>query len=402
MSVASAIYLDYSATTPVDELVLQEMLPWLSQRFGNPASHTHAWGWDAEDAVEKARSQVANLINADSKEIIWTSGATESDNLALRGVAEAYSHKGKHIITVRTEHKAVLDTCLDLESRGFELSYLDVNKDGLIDLDNLKNKIRPDTILVSVMLVNNEIGTIQDIKSIAEICHSNDVLFHTDAAQATGKVSIDVKAMDVDLMSMSAHKTYGPKGIGALYVRRKPRIRLNAQIHGGGHERGMRSGTLATHQIVGMGKAFELAGELMTTEIARIKLLRNKLWSSLSDIPDVYLNGGLDQRVVHNLNFSVAHIEGESLMMSMPELAVSSGSACTSASLEPSYVLRALGRTDALAHSSLRISIGRYTTESDIDTVSKILHTQINRLRDLSPLWEMRQNGTLETWMQAI
>lgn len=401
MSVKPAIYLDYSATTPVDELVIQEMLPWLGQRFGNPASHTHAWGWDAEDAVENARSQVANLINADPKEIIWTSGATESNNLALQGIAEAYGHKGKHIITVSTEHKAVLDTCAYLASVGYEITYLDVDESGLVDLAKLKSAIREDTILVSVMLVNNEIGVIQDISSIAAICHENNIVFHSDAAQATGKVKIDVKSMDVDLMSLSAHKTYGPKGIGALYVRRKPRIRLTAQIHGGGHERGMRSGTLASHQIVGMGKAFELAGELMASEIERIRLLRDKLWAGLSDIPDIYLNGDFANRVAHNLNFSVAHIEGEALLMSMPELAVSSGSACTSASLEPSYVLRAIGRSDALAHSSLRITIGRYTKPEDIDTVINILHTQISRLRELSPLWEMRQNGTLDSWMQA-
>lgn len=385
MSAAPSIYLDYSATTPVDESVLQAMIPWLSQKFGNPASHTHAWGWDAEQAVEHARSQVAALINAEPKEIVWTSGATESNNLAIRGIAQFHAGKGRHIITACTEHKAVLDTCQSLEQDGFEVTYLPVDKSGLISLEQLQASIRPDTILVSIMLVNNEIGTIQDVAAIARICHEHGVLCHTDAAQATGKIQIDIKSLDVDLMSLSAHKTYGPKGIGALYVRRKPRVRLTAQIHGGGHERGMRSGTLATHQIVGMGQAFELAGQLMVTETARIAALRDRLWQGLSDIPEIYLNGDFDHRVAHNLNFSVAHIEGEALMMSIPELAVSSGSACTSASLEPSYVLRALGRDDALAHSSLRITIGRYTSASDIDTALAVLHTQIARLRALSP-----------------
>lgn len=401
MPVAPPIYFDYSATTPVDDLVIQEMLPWLGQKYGNPASHTHSWGWDAEDAVEHARGQIASLINAEAKEIVFTSGATESNNLAITGVAECHASRGKHIITVSTEHKAVLDTCAALEQRGFEVTYLPVNQDGLISLQDLQAAIRPDTILVSVMLVNNEIGVIQDIAAIAAICHEQGVLFHTDAAQATGKVKIDVKALDVDLMSLSAHKTYGPKGIGALYVRRKPRVRLNALIHGGGHERGMRSGTLPTHQIVGMGKAYELAGQLMAAETRRILQLRQRLWDGIKDLDDIYLNGSLEHRVAHNLNFSVAHIEGEALMMSIPQIAVSSGSACTSASLEPSYVLRALGRADALAHSSLRITIGRYTSAADVDTAIQVLRTQINRLRALSPLWEMRQNNSLEAWMQA-
>lgn len=401
MPVAPPIYFDYSATTPVDDLVIQEMLPWLGQKYGNPASHTHSWGWDAEDAVEHARGQIASLINAEAKEIVFTSGATESNNLAITGVAECHASRGKHIITVSTEHKAVLDTCAALEQRGFEVTYLPVNQDGLISLQDLQAAIRPDTILVSVMLVNNEIGVIQDIAAIAAICHEQGVLFHTDAAQATGKVKIDVKALDIDLMSLSAHKTYGPKGIGALYVRRKPRVRLNALIHGGGHERGMRSGTLPTHQIVGMGKAYELAGQLMAAETGRILQLRQRLWDGIKDLDDIYLNGSLEHRVAHNLNFSVAHIEGEALMMSIPQIAVSSGSACTSASLEPSYVLRALGRADALAHSSLRITIGRYTSAADVDTAIQVLRTQINRLRALSPLWEMRQNNSLEAWMQA-
>lgn len=389
----SPVYLDYSATTPVDERVVQAMLPWLTERFGNPASRSHAYGWDAEEAVERARAQVAALIGAEPREIVWTSGATESDNLAIKGVAQFHRDRGRHIVTVRTEHKAVLDTCHELEREGFEVSYLDVQDNGLLDLAVFRAALRPDTILASVMLVNNEIGVVQDIAALAAICHEHGVVFHSDAAQATGKVSIDVAAMDVDLMSFSAHKTYGPKGIGALYVRRKPRIRLDAQMHGGGHERGLRSGTLPTHQIVGMGEAYELAGRLMTDELARVRSLRDRLWSGLQAIPDLYLNGDLAQRVVHNLNVSVAYIEGEALLMSVPELAVSSGSACTSASLEPSYVLRALGRSDELAHSSLRLTIGRYTSEADIDFAIDLLTRQIGRLREISPLWEMREQG---------
>lgn len=387
------VYLDYSATTPVDERVVQAMLPWLTERFGNPASRSHAYGWDAEEAVERARAQVAALIGAEPREIVWTSGATESDNLAIKGVAQFHRDRGRHIVTVRTEHKAVLDTCHELEREGFEVSYLDVQDDGLLDPEVFRAALRPDTILASVMLVNNEIGVVQDIAALAAICHEHGVVFHSDAAQATGKVAIDVAAMDVDLMSFSAHKTYGPKGIGALYVRRKPRIRLNAQMHGGGHERGLRSGTLPTHQIVGMGEAYELAGRLMIQELARVRSLRDRLWSGLQAIPDLYLNGDLAQRVLHNLNVSVAYIEGEALLMSVPELAVSSGSACTSASLEPSYVLRALGRSDELAHSSLRLTIGRYTNEADIDFAIDLLTRQISRLREISPLWEMREQG---------
>ncbi|MBV6271807.1 IscS subfamily cysteine desulfurase [Alcaligenaceae bacterium CGII-47] len=389
----SPVYLDYSATTPVDERVLQAMIPWLTERFGNAASRSHAYGWDAEDAVERARAQVAALVGAETREIIWTSGATEANNLAIKGVAQFHRDRGRHIVTVRTEHKAVLDTCQELEREGFEVSYLDVQEDGLLDPEVFRSALRPDTILASVMLVNNEIGVVQDIAALAAICHEHGVVFHSDAAQATGKVVIDVAAMDVDLMSFSAHKTYGPKGVGALYVRRKPRIRLNAQMHGGGHERGLRSGTLPTHQIVGMGEAYELAGQLMATEIARVHGLRDRLWKGLQTIPDLYLNGTLTQRIAHNLNVSVAYIEGEALLMSVPELAVSSGSACTSASLEPSYVLRALGRSDELAHSSLRLTIGRYTSEADIDFAITLLNRQIARLREISPLWEMHEQG---------
>ncbi|WP_345798132.1 IscS subfamily cysteine desulfurase [Castellaniella sp. MT123] len=395
------IYLDYSATTPVDDRVVQAMIPWLGERFGNAASRSHAWGWDAEDAVERARAQVAGLIHADPREIVWTSGATESDNLAIKGVAEFHAARGRHIVTARTEHKAVLDACQALEQRGFEITYLDVDSGGLVDPQVLRDALRPDTILVSVMLVNNEIGVVQDIAALAALCRERGILFHTDAAQATGKIPVDVRALDVDLMSLSAHKTYGPKGIGALYVRRKPRVRLEAQIHGGGHERGMRSGTLATHQIVGMGQAYALAAESMADEVPRIRALRDRLWDGLRDLPDVYLNGDPDRRVAHTLNFSVAHIEGEALLMSIPELAVSTGSACTSASLEPSYVLRALGRSDPLAHSSLRLTLGRYTTQKDVDCAVRLLRTQIQRLRELSPLWEMRQQGTLSAWAEA-
>ncbi|MGB3740662.1 MAG: IscS subfamily cysteine desulfurase [Castellaniella sp.] len=397
------IYLDYSATTPVDEQVVQAMVPWLSQNFGNPASRSHAWGWDAEEAVENARRQVAGLIHADPREIIWTSGATESDNLAIKGVAQFHAGRGRHLVTSRTEHKAVLDSCHALEQQGFEITYLDVDAGGLISPAALQAALREDTILVSVMLVNNEIGVIQDIAALAAVCRQRGILFHTDAAQATGKLPIDVETLGVDLMSLSAHKTYGPKGVGALYVRRKPRVRLEAQMHGGGHERGLRSGTLPTHQIVGMGQAYALAGQLMDQEIPRIRALRDRLWDGLKDLPDVYLNGDEQNRVAHTLNFSVAHIEGEALLMSIPQLAVSTGSACTSASLEPSYVLRALGRSDPLAHSSLRLTLGRYTTQEQIDQAILALRTQIERLRDLSPLWEMRRDGTLaETWSQEV
>ena len=387
------IYLDYSATTPVDPRVVDQMVPWLYEQFGNPASRSHAFGWEADEAVERARAQVADLVNADPREIIWTSGATESDNLAIKGAAAFYSQRGKHVITVRTEHKAVLDPCRELERQGFEVTYLDVQENGLIDLDVFKAALRPDTILVSVMMVNNEIGVVQDIESLGEICRDKGIVFHVDAAQATGKVEIDLQKLKVDLMSFSAHKTYGPKGIGALYVRRKPRVRIEAQIHGGGHERGFRSGTLATHQIVGMGEAFRLAKEEMQLENDRIRMLRDRLWAGLSQIEEVYLNGDMDQRVPHNLNVSFNYVEGESLIMAIKELAVSSGSACTSASLEPSYVLRALGRNDELAHSSIRFTIGRFTTEQEIDTAVELIKSRVGKLRDMSPLWEMAQEG---------
>ncbi|WP_133648339.1 IscS subfamily cysteine desulfurase [Paraburkholderia flava] len=387
------IYMDYSATTPVDPRVVDKMIPYLREQFGNPASRSHAYGWDAERAVEEARENVAALVNADPREIIWTSGATESDNLAIKGAAHFYKSKGKHIITVKTEHKAVLDTCRELEREGFEVTYLDVKDDGLIDLDVFKAALRPDTILVSVMSVNNEIGVIQDIETIGEICREKGIIFHVDAAQATGKVVIDLQKLKVDLMSFSAHKTYGPKGIGALYVRRKPRVRIEAQMHGGGHERGMRSGTLATHQIVGMGEAFRLAREEMATENERIRMLRDRLLRGLSEIEEVYVNGDMDTRVPHNLNISFNFVEGESLIMAVKDVAVSSGSACTSASLEPSYVLRALGRNDELAHSSIRFTVGRFTTEQDVDYVINLLKSKIAKLRDLSPLWEMHKDG---------
>ena len=387
------IYLDYSATTPVDPRVAEKMIPYLVEKFGNPASRSHAFGWEAEAAVEEAREEVARLVNADPKEIVWTSGATESNNLALKGAANFYSGKGKHIITVKTEHKAVLDTCRELERQGFEVTYLDVKDNGLIDLEVFKSALRPDTILVSVMFVNNEIGVIQPIAEIGEICREKGIIFHVDAAQATGKVDIDLAKLKVDLMSFSAHKTYGPKGIGALYIRRKPRVRLEAQMHGGGHERGFRSGTLATHQIVGMGEAFRLAREEMAVESKRIGALRDRLLKGLSDIDQVFINGDLTHRVPHNLNISFAYIEGESMLMAIKDLAVSSGSACTSASLEPSYVLRALGRDDELAHSSIRFTLGRFNTEEEIDYAIDLLHKKIGHLRDLSPLWEMVQNG---------
>ncbi|MFS8931041.1 IscS subfamily cysteine desulfurase [Cupriavidus taiwanensis] len=387
------IYMDYSATTPVDPRVADKMIPYLREQFGNPASRSHAYGWDAERAVEEAREQVAALVGADPREIVWTSGATESDNLAIKGAANFYSGKGKHIITVKTEHKAVLDTTRELERQGFEVTYLDVKDNGLLDMEVFKQALRPDTILVSVMLVNNEIGVIQDVEQIGEICREKGIIFHCDAAQATGKVVIDLNKLKCDLMSFSAHKTYGPKGIGALYVRRKPRVRIEAQMHGGGHERGMRSGTLATHQIVGMGEAFRIAREEMATENERIRMLRDRLWNGLSDMEEVYLNGDLEHRVPHNLNVSFNFVEGESLIMAIKDVAVSSGSACTSASLEPSYVLRALGRNDELAHSSIRFTVGRFTTEQEIDYTVELLKSKIGKLRDLSPLWEMFKDG---------
>jgi cysteine desulfurase len=387
------IYMDYSATTPVDPRVVDKMIPYLREQFGNPASRSHSYGWDAERAVEEAREQVAALVNADPREIVWTSGATESNNLAIKGAAHFYKSKGKHVVTVKTEHKAVLDTCRELEREGFEVTYLDVKSDGLIDLDTFKAALRPDTILVSVMFVNNEIGVIQDIETIGEICREKGIVFHVDAAQATGKVVIDLNRLKVDLMSFSAHKTYGPKGIGAMYVRRKPRVRVEAQMHGGGHERGMRSGTLATHQIVGMGEAFRIAREEMATENERMRMLRDRLLRGLSEMDEVYVNGDMEQRVPHNLNISFNFVEGESLIMAIKDVAVSSGSACTSASLEPSYVLRALGRNDELAHSSIRFTVGRFTTEQDVDYVVNLLKGKIAKLRDLSPLWEMHQDG---------
>ena len=387
------VYLDYSATTPIDPRVVEAMLPYLTEKFGNPASRSHQYGWDAEAAVENARAEVAALVNADPKEIVWTSGATEANNLAIKGAANFYQSKGKHLITVKTEHKAVLDTMRELERQGFEVTYLDVLPNGLVDMAALEAALRPDTILVSIMAVNNEIGVIQPIAEIGELLRSKGILFHVDAAQATGKIDIDLAKLKVDLMSFSAHKTYGPKGIGALYVRRKPRVRLEAQMHGGGHERGMRSGTLATFLIVGMGEAFRLARLEMKEENVRIRALRDRLLKGLSDLPEIYVNGDLKQRVPHNLNISFAYVEGESLMMAVKDIAVSSGSACTSASLEPSYVLRALGLTDELAHSSIRFSIGRFTTEEEIDFTVDLLHKQIGRLRELSPLWEMVQEG---------
>ena len=387
------IYMDYGATTPVDQRVVDAMIPWLREHFGNPASRSHAWGWEAEAAVEKAREEVAALINADPREIIWTSGATESDNLAIKGAAQFYKTRGKHLITVKTEHKAVLDTMRELERQGFEVTYLDVQEDGLLDLDKLKAAMRPDTILVSVMLVNNEIGVIQDIATIGAMCRERGIVFHVDAAQATGKVRIDLAVLPVDLMSLASHKSYGPKGIGALYVRRKPRVRIEAQMHGGGHERGMRSGTLPTHQIVGMGEAYALARAEMGTEIERIRMLHKKLVDGLSGIEQTFLNGHPTQRVPHNVNMSFNYVEGESLIMGVKGIAVSSGSACTSASLEPSYVLRALGRSDELAHSSLRMTIGRFTTEEEIDYVVSTLKDRVAKLRDLSPLWDMYQEG---------
>ncbi len=387
------IYLDYSATTPVDPRVAEKMIPYLTELFGNPASRSHSYGWIAEKAVEEAREEVARLVNADSKEIIWTSGATESNNLAIKGAAHFYSGKGKHLITLKTEHKAVLDTVRELERQGFEATYLDVKEDGLVDLDVLKAAIRPDTVLVSVLFVNNEIGVIQPIAEIGEICREKGIIFHVDAAQATGKVDIDLSRLKVDLMSFCAHKTYGPKGIGALYVRRKPRVRLEAQMHGGGHERGLRSGTLATHQIVGMGEAFRLARLEMAEENERVRVLRDRLLAGLSQMEEVFVNGDMEHRVPHNLNISFAYVEGESLIMAIKDVAVSSGSACTSASLEPSYVLRALGRNDELAHSSIRFTLGRFTTVEEIDYTIDLLQNKIGKLRELSPLWDMYKEG---------
>ncbi len=387
------IYLDYAATTPVDPRVAEKMIPWLTEQFGNPASRSHSFGWSAEKAVEQAREQVAALVGADPKEIVWTSGATESINLAIKGAAHFYQGKGKHLITVMTEHKATLDTMRELEREGFEVTYLTPQPNGLLDIEAFRAAIRPDTIVASVMFVNNEIGVIQDIPALGEICREHGVIFHVDAAQATGKVEINLANLKVDLMSFSAHKTYGPKGVGALYVRRKPRVRLEAQMHGGGHERGLRSGTLATHQIVGMGEAYRIAREEMALENVRIRRLRDRLLTGLSDIEEVHLNGDLTHRVPHNLNLSFNFVEGESMLMAVKDLAVSSGSACTSASLEPSYVLRALGRSDELAHSSIRFSIGRFTTEEEIDYTIALLHEKIQKLRDLSPLWEMYKAG---------
>jgi len=394
MTVHTPIYLDYSATTPVDPRVAAKMIPYITEHFGNPASRSHPFGWTAEQAVEEAREEVAKLVNADPREIVWTSGATESNNLAIKGAANFYSpSKGKHIITVQTEHKAVLDAFRELERQGYSATYLEPEPNGLIDLAKFKAAIRPDTVLASVMLVNNEIGVIQDIEAIGNICRQNNVIFHVDAAQATGKVEIDLEKLPVDLMSFSAHKTYGPKGVGALYVRRKPRIRIEAQMHGGGHERGMRSGTLATHQIVGMGEAFRIARLEMKEENERIRRLRDRLLKGLQEIDEVYVNGDMEHRVPHNLNISFNFVEGESLIMAVKDIAVSSGSACTSASLEPSYVLRALGRSDELAHSSIRFSIGRFTSEEDVDYTINLLKTKIGKLRELSPLWEMHLDG---------
>ncbi|RNJ95213.1 IscS subfamily cysteine desulfurase [Neisseria meningitidis] len=393
MTVKTPVYLDYAATTPVDKRVAEKMIPYLTETFGNPASNSHAFGWEAEEAVEKARADIAALINADPKEIIFTSGATESDNLAIKGAANFYKTKGKHLITVKTEHKAVLDTMRELERQGFEVTYLGVQENGLINLEELKAAIRDDTILISVMWVNNEIGVMQDIPAIGEICRERKIVFHVDAAQACGKVPVDVEAAKIDLLSMSAHKVYGPKGIGALYVRRKPRVRLEAQMHGGGHERGFRSGTLPTHQIVGMGEAFRIAKEELEQDMAHYRKLRDIFLKGIEGIEEVYINGDLEHRAPNNLNVSFNFVEGESLIMAVKELAVSSGSACTSASLEPSYVLRALGRNDELAHSSLRITFGRMTTEEEVQFAAELIKSKIGKLRELSPLWEMFKDG---------
>ena len=393
MTVKTPVYLDYAATTPVDKRVAEKMIPYLTETFGNPASSSHAFGWTAEEAVEKARADIAALINADAKEIVFTSGATESDNLAIKGAAHFYQSKGKHLITVKTEHKAVLDTMRELERQGFEVTYLGVKENGLIDLDELKAAIRDDTILISVMWVNNEIGVVQDIPAIGKLCRERKIIFHVDAAQACGKVPVDVEAAKIDLLSMSGHKVYGPKGIGALYVRRKPRVRLEAQMHGGGHERGFRSGTLPTHQIVGMGEAFRIAKEELEQDMAHYRKLRDIFLKGIEGIEEVYINGDLEHRAPNNLNVSFNFVEGESLIMAVKELAVSSGSACTSASLEPSYVLRALGRNDELAHSSLRITFGRMTTEEEVQFAAELIKSKIGKLRELSPLWEMFKDG---------
>ncbi len=395
MNISVPIYMDYSATTPVDERVAEKMCTYLTRQgqFGNPASRSHEFGWKAESAVEQARADVASLVNANPKEIIWTSGATESDNLAIKGAAHFYQKQGKHIITLKTEHKAVLDSCRQLEREGFEVSYLDPEPNGLLDLDKFQAALRDDTILVSIMHVNNEIGVIQDVAAIGEICRDRKIIFHVDAAQSAGKIDIDLEQLKVDLMSFSAHKIYGPKGIGALYVRRKPRVRLEAQMHGGGHERGLRSGTLPTHQIVGMGEAFRIAREEMAEENVRIAALRDRLWNGLNDIEEVYLNGDMEHRITGNLNVSFNYVEGESLIMALKDMAVSSGSACTSSSLEPSYVLRALGRSDELAHSSIRFTIGRFTTAEEVDYIVDRVREKVGKLRDLSPLWEMYKDG---------
>ncbi len=387
------VYMDYSATTPVDPRVVDKMVPFLYEKFGNAASRSHAYGWEAEEAVEEARAHVAALINADPREIVWTSGATEGDNLAIKGAAHFYKDRGKHIITVKTEHKAVLDTFRELEREGFEATYLDVDDDGLLPLDRLEAALRPDTILVSVMFANNEMGVLQNVEAIGELCRARGILYHCDAVQAAGKVPIDVQKLKVDLLTVTAHKIYGPKGIGAQYVRRKPRVRIEAQIHGGGHERGMRSGTLATHQIVGMGEAFRLAKLELESDAVRIGALRDRLQKGLQEIPEVYINGSLEHRIPHLLNISFNFVEGESLIMAIKDVAVSSGSACTSASLEPSYVLRALGRSDELAHSSIRFSLGRFTTEQEVDFVIALIKEKVEKLRELSPLWEMHQEG---------
>jgi cysteine desulfurase len=395
MNISIPIYMDYSATTPVDERVAEKMCTYLTRQgqFGNPASRSHEFGWKAEAAVEQARRDVAQLINADPKDIIWTSGATESDNLAIKGAAHFYQKKGKHIVTLKTEHKAVLDSCRQLEREGYEVTYMDPEPSGLLDLKKFEATLRDDTVLVSIMHVNNEIGVIQDIEAIGEICRARKIIFHVDAAQSAGKIPIDMEKLKVDLMAFSAHKIYGPKGIGALYVRRKPRVRLEAQMHGGGHERGLRSGTLPTHQIVGMGEAFRIAREEMVEEEARTRLLRDRLWNALNTMEEVYLNGDLDHRVPGNLNVSFNFVEGESLIMALKDMAVSSGSACTSSSLEPSYVLRALGRNDELAHSSIRFTIGRFTTEEEVDYVASLLKEKVTKLRELSPLWDMFKEG---------
>ncbi len=392
-TLSQPIYMDYSATTPVDPRVVDRMVHVLREQYGNPASRSHAYGWEAEQAVEDAREEVAALLNCDSREIVWTSGATESNNLAIKGAAHFYQGKGRHIVTVKTEHKAVLDTCRELERQGFEVTYLNVLENGLLDLEYFAQSLRPDTILASVMMVNNEIGVVQDIERIGAICRERGIIFHVDGAQAAGKVPIDLSTLPVDLMSFSGHKVYGPKGIGALYVRRKPRVRIEAQMHGGGHERGMRSGTLPTHQIVGMGEAFRLARLEMAADNIRIRALRDRLLAGLSTIEEVYVNGDMEHRVPHSLNISFNFVEGESLIMAIKEVAVSSGSACTSASLEPSYVLRALGRNDELAHSSIRFTLGRFTTQEEVDYVIALVHRKITKLRELSPLWEMHQEG---------